>query len=73
MSTEQNRVTFRRLIEESFNKGDLSAPDERFAASFREHEDDILPLNLEGVKDAMAGCGCLNSKDGSYCFWVDRR
>jgi predicted ester cyclase len=53
VSEEQNKQTFRRVIEEGFNQGNLSALDELFAANFREHQDGMLPPNLEGVKGAI--------------------
>ena len=53
MSEEQNKQTFRRVIEEGFNQGNLSALDELFTANFREHQDGMLPPNLEGVKGAI--------------------
>ena len=53
MSTEQNKAIFRQLIEEGFNKGNLSALDGLFAAGFREHQDGMFPPNLAGVKGAI--------------------
>jgi predicted ester cyclase len=50
---EQNKQVFRRLIEEGFNNGNLAGLDELFAANFREHQDGMLPPNLEGVKGAI--------------------
>jgi predicted SnoaL-like aldol condensation-catalyzing enzyme len=50
---EQNKQVFRRLIEEGFNNGNLARLDELFAANFREHQDGMLPPNLEGVKGAI--------------------
>ena len=37
MSTEQNRVNFRRIPEEIFNQGNLAVADELFAADYIEH------------------------------------
>jgi predicted ester cyclase len=53
MSNEQNVQVFRRLIEEGFNKGNLAALDELFAANFREHQNGMVPPNIEGVKGAI--------------------
>lgn len=51
--SQENENTFRRLIEEGFNKGNLAALDELFAPNFTEHQDGIVPPNVEGVKRAI--------------------
>lgn len=51
--SEENGIVFRRLIEEGFNKGNLAALDELFAPGFTEHQDGIVPPNLEGLKGAI--------------------
>jgi predicted ester cyclase len=52
MSTEQNKALFRRLMEEVFDRGNISLIDELFAPDFVEHEE--LPPGIaagsEGVK-----------------------
>ena len=53
MSAEQNKAIFRRLIEEGFNKGNLSALDGLFDAGFQEHQEGMVPPNLEGLKGAI--------------------
>jgi predicted ester cyclase len=53
MSEKENEEVFRRLIEEGFNKGNLAALDELFASSFTEHQDGIVPPNVEGAKGAI--------------------
>ena len=53
MPNGQNVRGFRRLIEEGFNKGNLAALDELFAANFREHQNGMAPPNIAGVKGAI--------------------
>jgi predicted ester cyclase len=53
MSEIENQDTFRRLIDEGFNKGNLPALDELFAPNFMEHQDGFVPPNVEGVKGAI--------------------
>ena len=53
MSEKENEGVFRRLIDEGFNKGNLFALDELFAPNFMEHQDGIVPPNVEGVKGAI--------------------
>ena len=53
MSQDQNKQVFRRLIEEGFNKGNLSALDALFTADFKEHQDGMVPPHLDGVKGAI--------------------
>lgn len=52
MSTEQNIATFRRVIEEGFNKGNMAALDDCFAPGYLEHQFD-LPPTLEGFKESI--------------------
>jgi predicted ester cyclase len=51
--SEENRKVFRCMIEEGFNKGNLAALDELFAPAFIEHQDGIVPPNIEGLKRAI--------------------
>ena len=51
--SKENEQVFRRMIEEGFNKGNLAALDALFAPSFVEHQDGIVPPNIEGVKGAI--------------------
>lgn len=53
MSEKENEETFRRLVEEGFNKGNLAALDDLFAPTFMEHQEGFVPPNLEGVKGAI--------------------
>ena len=39
MSAEQNKALLRRLMEEVFNRGNISLIDELFAHDFVEHEE----------------------------------
>ena len=52
MSTEQNKALFRRLMEEVFDRGNISLNDELFAPDFVEHEElpPGIPAGSEGVK-----------------------
>jgi predicted ester cyclase len=50
MSTEQNKINFRRIPEEIFNKGNLALADELFAANYTEH----VPL-APGWPPGLAG------------------
>lgn len=52
MSTEQNKETFRRVIEEGFNKGNMDALDDCFAPTYTEHQFD-LPPTLEEFKGSI--------------------
>jgi predicted ester cyclase len=52
MSEEQNRVVFRRVIEEGFNQGNLHALDDCFSARYIEHQFD-LPSTLEEFKGSI--------------------
>lgn len=53
MSEEKCMQVFRRLIEEGFNKGNLSALDELCAPGFVEHQDGIVPPTVDGLKGAI--------------------
>ena len=51
MSTEQNKALIRRLMEEAFNRGDMSLVDELFAPDFVEHEE--LPPGIPPGREAV--------------------
>ena len=55
MSTEQNKVSVRRLMDEVFNKGKISLVDEMFAPAFVEREElpPGTPAGREGVKQLI--------------------
>ncbi len=54
MSTEQNITTMRRVIEEGFNKGNLDALDDCFAAGYQENQFDLAEHpGLDGFKGAI--------------------
>ena len=52
MSTEQNKALFRQMVEEVFNRGNMSGVDEFLAPDFVEREElpPGLPRDREGVK-----------------------
>jgi predicted ester cyclase len=50
--TEANIATFRRAIEEGWNRGNLAAIDELFAPDFIEHQAGIAP-GRDGVKGSI--------------------
>jgi predicted ester cyclase len=52
MSEEANIATFRRVIEEGFNKGHVDALDDCFSPTYSEHQFD-LPPTLEGFKKSI--------------------
>lgn len=52
MSVEQNIATFRRVIEEGFNQGNMAALDDCFAPGYQEHQFD-LPPTLDGFKGSI--------------------
>lgn len=52
MSAEQNIATFRRVIEEGFNKGNVAALDECFPPTYTEHQSD-LPSTLKEFKGSI--------------------
>jgi predicted ester cyclase len=51
-ATEANVATFRRAIDEGWNKGNLEAIDELFAPGFVEHQAGIAP-GRDGVKGSI--------------------
>jgi len=52
VSREQNIATFRRVIEEGFNRGNVAALDDCFTPTYTEHQFD-LPPTLEGFKGSI--------------------
>ena len=56
MATEQNKALFRRMVEEIFNRGNMSLADEFIAPDFVEHEElpPGIPPGREGVKQLTA-------------------
>jgi steroid delta-isomerase-like uncharacterized protein len=56
MSTEQNKVTVRQMVEEIFNRGNLSRIDEFLAPDFVEREElpPGIPRNREGVMQFLS-------------------
>ena len=52
MSTEQNKALVRQMVEEVFNRGNMSRADEFLAPDFVEHEElpPGIPRDREGVK-----------------------
>jgi predicted ester cyclase len=52
MSEKENVTTFRRVIEEGFNRGNVDALDDCFAPAYGEHQFD-LPPTLEGFKGSI--------------------
>ncbi len=52
MSAEHNKEVFRKVIEEGFNKGNMSALDECFPPAYIEHQFD-LPSTLEEFKGSI--------------------
>jgi predicted ester cyclase len=55
MSEEKNKGVFRKLIEEAFNKGDLSAIDDLVTADFNERQNGIEPPTVDGLKRSING------------------
>ena len=53
MSEEENKETFRRVIEEGYSKGHLDVLDEVFASAFVEHQAGIVPPTVDGVKGSI--------------------
>ena len=49
MSVKKNMEMFRIVVEEGFNKGNLAALDDLFAADYQEHQFDMGPT-LDGMK-----------------------
>ncbi|HXF70879.1 MAG TPA: ester cyclase [Thermoflexus sp.] len=56
MSTEQNKALVRQIVEEIFNRGNMSRADEFLAPDFVEHEElpPGIPRDREGVKQLTA-------------------
>lgn len=54
MSREDNIATFRHLIDEGFNKGNLDALDDLFGPNCQEHQFQ-LPGDLAGLKSSIRG------------------
>lgn len=52
MPAEQNMATFRRVIEEGFNQGNMAALDDCFTPTYIEHQFD-LPPTLEEFKGSI--------------------
>lgn len=53
MPQEDNVAAFRTLIEEGFNKGNLSTLDELVTTDFQERQNGINPPTLEGLKRSI--------------------
>jgi predicted ester cyclase len=54
MSQEQMKEAFRTVIEAAYGAGRLEVLDDLFAPDFVEHQADITPPTLEGVKRSIA-------------------
>jgi steroid delta-isomerase-like uncharacterized protein len=56
MSTEQNKALVRQMVEEIFNRGNISRADEFLSPDFVEHEElpPGIPQGREGVKQLAA-------------------
>jgi len=52
MSEKLNIATFRRVIDEGFNKGNMVALDDCFSPAYAEHQYD-LPATLQGFKGSI--------------------
>ena len=50
MADDRNSQTFRTMIEEVFNRGNLTALDGLFTPNFQEHQRDFNPPDLQGLK-----------------------
>jgi steroid delta-isomerase-like uncharacterized protein len=70
MSTEQNKALARQMIEEVFNRGNLSRADDFLAPDFVEREElpPGVPLGREGVKQLTA---MLHSAFPDYKATID--
>lgn len=56
MSTEENKATIRRYIEEAWNKGNVAIIDELMASSYARYmAGSTLPLDREGQKQRIKG------------------
>ncbi|MBN1964995.1 MAG: ester cyclase [Anaerolineae bacterium] len=53
MSSEQNKETFRLIIEEAFNKGNFAVLDGIFAPGYSEHQFGLKPT-VAGMKEDFA-------------------
>ena len=53
MSSEQNKIMFRRVIEEAFNQGNYDVLDNIFAPDYQEHQFGLKPT-VEGMKEDFA-------------------
>ena len=54
MSQEQMKEAFRTVIEAAYGAGKVEVLDDLFAPDFVEHQADITPPTLEGVKRSIA-------------------
>jgi steroid delta-isomerase-like uncharacterized protein len=70
VSTEQNKALFRQLIEEIFNRGNMSRADELLAPDFVEREElpPGMPRDREGVKQLTT---MLHSAFPDFKFTID--
>lgn len=48
--TPRGKAVFRRMMDEGFSKGNLAVLDEVFASNFKEHQNEVVPPTVEGVK-----------------------
>lgn len=67
MSEQLNIATFRRVIEEGFNKGNVDALDECFSPTYTEHQFD-LPPTLDGFKGSIR---YLRDTFGDFSLTID--
>ena len=54
MTTTENAIVFRRVIEQGFNQGNVDALDDCFSRTFEEHQYG-MSASLSGLKGAIAG------------------
>ena len=54
MSQEQMKEAFRTVIKAAYGAGKLEVLDDLFTSDFVEHQADITPPTLEGVKRSLA-------------------
>ncbi len=52
-SEAENKAVFLRIVEEGYNKGDVTVLDNLFTPDFNEHQDGIMPPPLEGVRESI--------------------
>ncbi len=60
--TDDNKETFRRFVDEVFNRGNIEAVDEMVSPDYVDHElfADDIPQNREGLKKGVLMCrDCL--------------